>query len=76
MLSGDCLDVSREELHWQDFNAKYPFKYTKVFEGVGIPVAGSFDPATKPARSPERPAVRDRQLQRASRAIRIGCVRA
>ena len=73
MLSGDCLDVSREELHWQDFNAKYPFKYTKVFEGVGIPVAGSFDPATKTGSiAGSGTAVRIDNFNAHARAIRIG----
>ena len=73
MLSGDCLDVSREELHWQDFNAKYPFKYTKVFEGVGIPVAGSFDPATKSGSiAGSGTAVRIDNFNAHARAIRIG----
>ncbi len=50
-----------------------PFKYTKVFEGVGIPVAGSFDPATKSGSiAGSGTAVRIDNFNAHARAIRIG----
>ena len=50
-LSGDCLDPSRDAYVWQDFSTHAPFKYTRVFEAVGVVVKGSFDPRG-PARAP------------------------
>jgi hypothetical protein len=72
-LSGDCLDASREELHWTLFSAKSPFRYTQVFEGVGVSVSGSFDPATKAGSiAGTGPALRFDNYNAHARAIRVG----
>jgi hypothetical protein len=72
-LSGDCLDVSRESQFWQTFNTHSPFKYTQVFEGVGLVAKGSFDPATRTGSiAGDGPALRVDNYNAHSRAIRIG----
>jgi hypothetical protein len=72
-LYGDCLDPSREAYIWGDFNAKSPFKYTRVFEGVGAPVTGSFDPATKSGTiAGTGAAIRFDNYNAHSHAIRVG----
>jgi hypothetical protein len=74
-LSGDCLQLSRESAQWQDFNSKYPFRYTKVFEGVGVPVTGSFDAATATGSIVGTDfAIRVDNFNAHSRAIRIGAL--
>jgi hypothetical protein len=72
-LSGDCLDLTREAYGWQDFGAHAPFKYTHVFEGVGIAVSGSFDATTRTGSlTGSGPALRVDNYNAHSRAIRIG----
>ena len=72
-LSGDCLDPSREAYGWQDFATHSPFKYTRVFEGVGVAVSGSFDPATRTGSiTGTGPAIRFDNYNAGARAIRVG----
>ena len=72
-LSGDCLDPSRDAYGCGTFNAKSPFKYTQVFEGVGVPVSGSFDPATKTGTIVGTgPALRFDNYNAHAHAIRVG----
>lgn len=72
-LSGDCLDPVGDDFRWGAFDAKSPFKYTHVFEGVGMPVSGSFDPATKTGRiTGTGTALRFDNFNAHSHAIRLG----
>src|SRR3954468_16342132 len=74
-LAGDCLDPSRAGYGWQDFSTHSPFRYTRVFEGVGIAAAGSFDPATRSGSLAGRdPALRVDNYNAHSRAIRVGAL--
>jgi hypothetical protein len=72
-LYGDCLDPVGDDYRWGAFNAKSPFRYTQVFEGVGMPVSGSFDPATKSAKiAGTGTALRFDNYNAHARAIRVG----
>lgn len=72
-LSGDCLDPSRAGSGWQYFSTRSPFRYTSVFEGVGIAVHGSFDPATSSGSvAGTQPALRFDNYNRGARAIAVG----
>jgi hypothetical protein len=72
-LSGDCLDPAREAYGWQDFSTHAPFRYTRVFEGVGMAVKGSFDPATSSGTiAGSGPALRFDNYNAHARAIRVG----
>jgi hypothetical protein len=72
-LYGDCLDAVGDDFRWGAFNAKSPFRYTQVFEGVGMPVSGSFDPATKSVKiTGTGTALRFDNFNAHSRAIRLG----
>ena len=74
-LRGDCLDVSQEDYRWGQFLGKYPFRYTTVFEGVGLPVNGSFDAATRTGSIGGTGfAIRVDNYNAHSRAIRIGAL--
>jgi hypothetical protein len=74
-LSGDCLDPSRDVYAWQGFAAHSPFRYTTVLEGVGVPVSGSFDAATRTGSiAGIGPAIRVDNFNARSRAIRIGAL--
>lgn len=74
-LSGDCLDLSRAGVGWQDFSTHSPFRYTRVLEGVGVPVGGSFDPATRTGTiAGTAPAIRVDNYNAHSRAIRVGAL--
>jgi hypothetical protein len=70
-LSGDCLDPSRAG--FLDFSTNSPFKYTRVFEGVGVPVTGSFDAVTRTGSiTGNTPALRVDNFNAHARAIVIG----
>jgi hypothetical protein len=74
-LYGDCLDVVHDDYRWGTFNAKSPFKYTQVFEGAGLPVTGSFDPAAKTGTiAGVGTALRIDNFNVNSHAIRIGAI--
>jgi hypothetical protein len=72
-LSGNCLDPTRESGSWQDFSTHAPFRYTRVFEGVGLAVHGTFDPAARTGTlTGSGRALRIDNYNAHSRAIRIG----
>ena len=55
------------------FTTHAPFKYTQAFEGVGIAVKGSFDPATRTGTlTGSGSAIRIDNYNAHARAIRIG----
>jgi hypothetical protein len=72
-LFDDCLDATRQTYEWQVFTAHAPFKSTTVFEAVGLPVQGSFDPvARNGVISGSGAAVRFDNYNRGARAIVLG----
>jgi hypothetical protein len=74
-LRGDCLDVRQDDYRWGQFLGRYPFRYTTVFEGVGLPVDGSFDAATGTGSiAGTGIAIRVDNYNAHSRAIRIGAL--